>query len=742
MKRPSTRRPIKALARSLTTASAFLASCLLSWPALAIEGRLVDPEGRPVRGARLAVAGRAGSVVTDSDGGFEIRPEPDYPCEILISRPDGVAASAVRIESRPESLRLDLVMEPSLRQSVKVVASRAADLEIPPAAAFRAVDRAEIEGENPARVADALRGIPGVGSAESGASAVLSIRGLSRSRTLLLLDDGRVTAERRAGPSATFVDPSSLDEIEIVRGPGSVAYGSDALGGVVRMRTAIPSPSDRLRVRWSLTGASAGTAERSVRFDLGAPVLGGGLGVGLSARRFENYWSPDGEVEDSGAEDAGFRVAYQHALAGGALRVIWRTDLGRDIGKPATGTSTTTSYPRENSHRFSAGYERGATGPWSRVAVGLSWDEYRLATRREATPSPAGWSASEADVMAHDYGFRAEGEAVAGGVRLLAGLEALGRYGLHANNRFFTYDALGRLVTERSEVAVDRARRDDLGVFVSASGGPRWVLLSAGARLDGVRSKNAGGAFGDLSRSRTALSGFVAADFVPVAGFDVAIQGARGFREPTLSDRYFRGVTGRGIATGNPDLLAETSLQLDLAVRYRAPDWRVGLYAFEYRVNDLVERYRVGPDYFFRNREEADISGVEIEAAAELARGLSLEVSAQLVRGETTDDRLPTDDVPADAVALVLRHQAGSRWSWYASLEASRRDRRPGPLETEAPGYLLSDVGVSVELNRHLELRAVGRNLLNQRRLATPEADSPAAPGRSVEIALAGSFGR
>jgi len=48
---------------------------------------------------------------------------------------------------------------------------------------------------------------------------VPALRGLARGRTLILVDGARVTAERRAGPSATFVDPASLASLEVLRGP-------------------------------------------------------------------------------------------------------------------------------------------------------------------------------------------------------------------------------------------------------------------------------------------------------------------------------------------------------------------------------------------------------------------------------------------------------------------------------------------------------------------------------------------
>ena len=71
-------------------------------------------------------------------------------------------------------------------------------------------------------------------------TAVPSIRGLARGRTLILIDNARVTTERRAGPSATYLNPFFLEAVEISRGPGSVAYGSDAFGGIIHARTRRP----------------------------------------------------------------------------------------------------------------------------------------------------------------------------------------------------------------------------------------------------------------------------------------------------------------------------------------------------------------------------------------------------------------------------------------------------------------------------------------------------------------------
>jgi len=103
-----------------------------------------------------------------------------------------------------------------------------------------------------------------------------------------------------------------------------------------------------------------------------------------------------------------------------------------------------------------------------------------------------------------------------------------------------------------------------------------WTRLSGGLRGDYVTTTNVGGYFGDHSTANGAASGFGAVTVGSFRGLSVTGQVSRGFRDPVLSDRYFRGPSGRGFITGNPELEPETSLQFDLATRYafRIRSWR------------------------------------------------------------------------------------------------------------------------------------------------------------------------
>jgi outer membrane receptor protein involved in Fe transport len=207
-------------------------------------------------------------------------------------------------------------------------------------------------------------------------------------------------------------------------------------------------------------------------------------------------------------------------------------------------------------------------------------------------------------------------------------------------------------------------------------------------------------------------------------------QAARGFRDPTLSDRFYRGPTGRGFITGNPDLEPETSLQFDVGARYATGRLRLAGYLYHYDIKNLIERYPIDEDSFaFRNRGQAEIRGFEVEMQADAGRGYTIEAGAQISRGQAVDDGSSLDDISPDTFSLVLRKSFGTRASSYLRVASYADDDRPGPSEVFAPGHTNLDVGATWYALKQLEVRGAIRNLLNQEYYASPDPRFVLAPG-------------
>jgi outer membrane receptor protein involved in Fe transport len=720
--------------RPLLAASLLAALSAASLSAFALDGQVVDKEsGRPIADAEVAVLGRPGGTRTDAEGRFSWTGAPRPPFEVLVVLPSGAYLRPTLVETLTgETLRIEV--SSALQESIMVVAGTAPSLETAPADGVTTVPADDLHGRQPVHVAQALENVAGVAAISEGQAAVAAVRGLAAGRTLLLIDGARVTAERRVGPSATFVDPASLEGIEVSRGPGSVAYGSDAFGGVIHLRTRRATPGAPFGGR--LTGAvGAGTPQQRASLELTRGFARGGVRVQGHYRNFEDWESPKGEVLNSGAEDRGFLARLDHQLAGGLFSAGWQSDFGRDVERPRDNSDVVRFfYPTEDSHRFTLGWERAAVAGLSRLGGTLFVGASSVVTDQDRFGTPArARTVERANVSARDFHLRAYAEKPAGRALVDVGVDVNGRFGLEAHDIGLFYDAAGGLERTTDDLSTEDARRTDAGLYVQvALPASSTLSLAGGARVDRVGTRNTGGFFGDRSESATAFSGFAAATVGPFSGFSATGQVARGFRDPTLSDRYFRGPTGRGFITGNPDLEPESSVQFDGAARYVAPRWRAAFYAYHYRIEDLVERYSTRTDFFFfRNRGRARIRGVEAEVQATLPFRLGLELSAHRVSGRALDDDTGLDTIPVPTFTARLRRDFDRGHGWVRTGLYGRLDE-PGPTEQARPGFGLLDAGATVDLGRGVELGVMGRNLLDKAYLVSPDARATLAAGRTL----------
>lgn len=563
----------------------------------------------------------------------------------------------------------------------------------------------EIEQRKPAHVAEAIAATPGVSLRGEGPPAVPVVRGLAGGRTLLLIDDARIVSERRAGPSATFIDPLSLGSIEVSRGPGSVAYGSDAIGGVVHMRPRDPVPGSP-EVRYDAWAAFGGQSARSAAAEASADLLGGAFLASLHARAADEARDANGDViTNSQYRDRGALLRFVRDAEWGRLRTGFMTSVARDVGAPAS-TADITTYPDERASLLTLAIDTGT------IALRASAGAHSVTTTR----SRAAGVESTA-VKARDASLRVSHERAGQRSRLVTGIDFVSRLNLRASG------------------SIEDADRYDTGAYVSWDGRVANALqLAGGARVDAIATRNRGGYFGDRATDDTALSGYAAATAGPFSGVTATLQVASGYREPVLSDRYFRGVSGRGFITGNPDLEPERSLQFDGGLRWTRGSTRAALFVYEYRIRDLVERYRQEGDFFFRNRGEAQIRGIEVEVGTRLREHLEVQLGGAVARGET-DGGTALDDIAPPTLHASLRW-AGPTTSAFLSASAYARDDRPGPVEVERPGYVEIDAGTGWRFSPWLEVRVVVRNLTNVQRFGSTDEAAAFAPGRSVMIGI------
>ena len=341
-----------------------LAVLALPSAAFAMKGRVVDQQGRPVANATISVLGRPGEAKTDADGRFEWQPDPAPPFEVLVIDSAGSYSRPILIEEYDPVGELLVTIAPLLSESVTVSGS-APSIEATPAAGTTSVSGRDVAVRQPTNLMQALENVAGINQVSEGQAAVPAIRGLARGRTLILIDGARVSSERRAGASATFLDPSLIEGVDVARGPGSVAYGSDAFGGVISVRTRRVAPGSPLAAQFSGT-LGAGVPERRGSIE--------GL-EGRGRRR----------VPPGGAHAPGRRLGQSRG------RGVQLGILGPRLSVPRRNTSGRRRSHGRMAERFRP-RDRAATQQLAHGAVLLS--DRRLAPLHRRIRSPGRWGLS------------------------------------------------------------------------------------------------------------------------------------------------------------------------------------------------------------------------------------------------------------------------------------------------------------------------------------------------------------
>ena len=295
--------------------SFFLAALLLTALSIStsaqpgsLTGVVEDGAGRPVAGASVILRNTdtkaERTFTTDSEGRFSIVPDCGDKCEITVSA-TGFASTTVAITSSQQSVSVSL--EPSaIKEQVTVTATRAEILTHETAVPVSVVDRERLDRQGVNTVGDIFRTLPGTSTANEGAFQVRPrIRGLDSNRVLILVDGERLNNSRtstgQSGIEPGLVDLAQIETVEVVRGSGSVLYGTDALAGTINI---ITQDTPARRENGFRFGGGLDTFYTSNETGRRGNLYLNGAGkyfafrIAQSMERFDNYFAGDATPEE------------------------------------------------------------------------------------------------------------------------------------------------------------------------------------------------------------------------------------------------------------------------------------------------------------------------------------------------------------------------------------------------------------------------------------------------------------
>ena len=237
-------------------------------PAGAVQGTVTLAEqGGAVHGAVILIVGTGLVGLTDEDGAFRIANVPAGMHEVLAWREHLTAGRrTVAVDAGgTATVDFELGLSP-VHEDVTVTASAAgAETAFEAFNAVTTLDSFDIVQDPHGTLGDALQNEPGIASRSFGpGSSRPIIRGFDNDR-VLILEDGVRTGDlsSQSGDHGVTIDPAGAERIEIVRGPATLLYGSNAVGGLVNVITPHESYRESLfdgtRAQF---GADTGSANR------------------------------------------------------------------------------------------------------------------------------------------------------------------------------------------------------------------------------------------------------------------------------------------------------------------------------------------------------------------------------------------------------------------------------------------------------------------------------------------------
>ena len=537
-------------------------------------------------------------------------------------------------------------------------------------------------------VADKLSTLSGVNlNGQGGQFQSYSIRGFSRGRIRTEVDGIPIITDRRAGNSISFIAPDLFSDVSVTKGPSSTLYGSQALGGVVSLTTAMNEQSS-VKIEGQSGSAYKGITLKHTK---------GNIDFGIAHQSANNERAQEGEELNTQFSRLSGLVRYQHQVNGLTATFSWLPSVGKDIGKSNVRylNREISQYPQER-HSL-AQVQVNSDRNWllkvfhhyqNWDSETLRLDQYNALTEYQSHTLGGQW------LSLHEFNNS----------QSYFGFDWLSRKGVSIDSSYERFQTQEVLTTEliTNELVGDEA---NLAIYNKTD----WQLgntqLSFNLRYDWLQQQNDFRA--DITEQ--AISASFTAHYILSDSVNLGFELANGFRYPTLSERFFNGSTPRGLITGNESLKPETSLGTQTSVNWQISD-AIGIRSafYYYDLNNYIERYRINDDLLsYRNLPQAKVYGVEVEASWYVNDNIEHRFVFQQQNGRDQEQQRLDDLLPKKLNWSMLANF--DNFSVTQAITHYFDANNIGPSESEREHYTIWDMSLSYQLNPYQEVSLIDR---------------------------------
>lgn len=559
------------------------------------------------------------------------------------------------------------------------------------------------QAETPTNMLKEELGVWAVNVASQGSPIV---RGQIGNRVLYLWDGIRINnGALFGGPNGFFnqFPLGAVDHMEIIRGSGSVQYGSDAIGGVINVLPKKSYFTDQLEFGGDLD-SRFNTNNTGFTEMVNVHMTNDRLAVaaGMTRQDIGNYYGANvGTLSPTGFEaTGGYLNAALKVTDNQTLRLSWIQNERDDVDAYVQSKLNANGVPRV----FNPLERRGILkledaltdlGAWSSELKFYGYYQYYSQSRDRNVESTSTFSLTNTDTSQNIFGFGVQNTTDLDPVRLIYGVDYRTEDLSSTLSQVVTSNKTGDNTRSVPAGNTPDGLYDVLGIFETTEYRPFdcW-LLSAGIRFENTQINsnpiasdvipNAGYTIDslDLSKSWQSFTWQVGSVYNVTKHWDLVANVCTAFRAPTYSDLFSSGApvyASKIASVPNPTLDPETSITYEIGPRYHDDCFTASVTPYWTQINDLVVSATSGSVTIpgqgvydathNTNDGEGYVCGVEAAASYKLTSAWTLFGNATYTYGEDTSADVPLRFVPPLFGTVGIRYQSpGGRW-WVEATE-------------------------------------------------------------------------
>jgi vitamin B12 transporter len=554
-----------------------------------------------------------------------------------------------------------------------ITASRYAQTTDQTLAAVTVINKEEIEASQTQSVAELLKDrVPGMDFLTTGGTGHVTsafLRGTNSDHVLFMIDGNIIGSATTGAAQLELIPLEQIDHIEVIRGPRSALYGSDAIGGIIQVFTKTGTDQQSASVMYGSHSTRAATANINLKGDR--------TQLNISANHYKTDGfnvTNDNEDDDDGYTSNAVSLNVKHSISNNSNI---HARIFRAEGETEFDNDSFDNVSDSIQQSYSVGFDSSVTTQWS-TSLDLGQSKDRLETNRyfEDFFSPGTF------IFSHTL-FETKRDQAHWQNNYSFGETAQAAFGLDYNN-----DKVESTTTyaenERDNKAAYALIQDKLG---------RHQLQVSGRADDNE-------AFGVHRTSNIAWSYDMTSEIL------VSLSQGTAFMAPSFNDLYFVDL----FFNGNPDLNPETSRSKELGItgNHQWGNWDFRAYHTE------IENLIVLNNTFssVENTAEAEINGAEFEISSTIADWDSM-LNVSVIDPINKDTNTVLQGRAKRTLKMNMAQTFGGHKVKISVLAQSPRFANASN-SIELPGYGIINLMVEKSINKHWSLKTRLDNIFDK----------------------------